>query len=188
MKKVRKFTWSMATIGLMVSLALITMCPAAFGMDTVRFRTANYSGGTGSYYQDVAKAFNASQTEIKVIVEPLAWENMMQKLNSEIQSHTQPDLSIIATRWMIDFVKDDVLAQLDDLISPEFKASFVPTFMGLQVYKGHTYALPVAASARAMFYNQDLFEKAGATVPATWDEALVAAKKISALDDSISGL
>jgi multiple sugar transport system substrate-binding protein len=188
MKKVRKLTWSLAIIGVTVSFALITICPVAFAKDTVRFRTANYSAGTGKYYQEIAKAFNASQTEIEVIVEPLAWENMMQKLNSEIQSHTQPDLSIIATRWMIDFVKDDVLAQLDGLMSPEFRASFVPTFMGLQVYKGHTYALPVAASARAMFYNQDLFEKAGATVPTTWDEALVAAKKISALDESISGL
>jgi len=47
---------------------------------------------------------------------------------------------------------------------------------------GKTYGLPIAASARAMYYNKALFEQAGITAPpANWDEVKAAAEKIKAL-------
>jgi len=56
------------------------------------------------------------------------------------------------------------------------------------VFDGVTYGLPVAASARALYYNKELFEQAGiAEPPATWDELKAAAEKISALGDEIYG-
>jgi multiple sugar transport system substrate-binding protein len=155
----------------------------------VRFRTADYSRGvTGPYFKKLAKAFNASQHGIEVVIEHIAWLDMMQKLNSELQAGTQPDISIVATRWLIDFQKDDVLAPLEDLIHPDFEATFVPSFLGIQKYKGHLFALPVAASARAMFYNETLMKKANAKVPTTWAETLAVARKIDALGSDISGI
>jgi multiple sugar transport system substrate-binding protein len=51
------------------------------------------------------------------------------------------------------------------------------------VIDSQTMGLPVAASARAMMINKDLFDEAGATPPTTWDELYDASEKISALDD-----
>jgi multiple sugar transport system substrate-binding protein len=73
-------------------------------------------------------------------------------------------------------------------MSDEFKDRFIETFMSPSVLDGQTYGLPVAASARAMYYNQQMFEDAGIqSPPATWDELKEAAAKIDALGDDIYG-
>src|ERR671934_14862 len=48
--------------------------------------------------------------------------------------------------------------------------------------------MPILSSARAFFYNRDLFAKAGiAAPPKTWDEFLEAAKKIQGLGGGAIG-
>ncbi len=56
--------------------------------------------------------------------------------------------------------------------------------MAPSVIGGKTMGLPVAASARAMMVNLDLFDRAGATPPKTWDELHDAAQKIAKLPDT----
>jgi multiple sugar transport system substrate-binding protein len=69
-----------------------------------------------------------------------------------------------------------------------FRDRFIDTFLTPSVMDGRTYGLPVAASARAMYYNRALMEQAGvAEVPATWDELKTAAAKIAALGEDIHG-
>jgi multiple sugar transport system substrate-binding protein len=181
----KKFGWLSAIVLVLVLFG----ASFASAKDVVRFRTTDYSPSvTGPYFKALVKAFNESQYGIEVVNEHIAWGDAMQKLNSELQARTQPDISIVATRWLIDFQKDDVLAPLENLMDPAFEAAFVPTFFNLQKYKGHLFALPVAASARAMFYNETLLKKANAKVPTTWDETLAVAKKIDALGSDISGI
>ncbi len=56
------------------------------------------------------------------------------------------------------------------------------------VIDGKTWGLPVAASARAMYYNKDLLAKAGVNEPpATWDELEADAKKVKALGGNVYG-
>ena len=52
-----------------------------------------------------------------------------------------------------------------------------------------TYGLPIAASARAMYYNKDLFEKAGISdaPPENWEELKTDAAAISKLGDGVYG-
>src|SRR5262249_55264234 len=55
-------------------------------------------------------------------------------------------------------------------------------------YQGKLYGFPILASARAFFYNKDLFAKAGITAPPrTWDEFVEDAKKIQALGGGAIG-
>jgi multiple sugar transport system substrate-binding protein len=69
-----------------------------------------------------------------------------------------------------------------------FRARFFDAFLSPSMMDGVTYGLPVAASARAMYYNRDLLEQAGIeTPPATWEEVKTAAAAISALGDDIHG-
>ena len=50
------------------------------------------------------------------------------------------------------------------------------------------YGMPDLSSARALFYNKDLFAKAGiARPPTTWDEFVADAKKITALGNGTVG-
>src|SRR3989449_7525348 len=58
----------------------------------------------------------------------------------------------------------------------------------LSLHDALPICLPILSSARAFFYNKDLFAKAGiAAPPKTWDEFTADAKKITALGNGTVG-
>ncbi|MGI3124334.1 ABC transporter substrate-binding protein [Nitratireductor sp. PBL-C9] len=156
--------------------------------ETVRVTVAEYSSKTGPYFEEAAKAFEEANPGSEIQVEVVPWDVLLQKLTTDISGGANADLSIIGTRWLIDFVDQGIAAPLDDYMTQDFKDRFFPVFLEPSVMQEKTYGLPVAASARAMYYNKDLFEQAGITeVPDTWDELAEAARKIGALGDDIAG-
>ena len=89
------------------------------------------------------------------------WDNLLQKLQTDISGGTNPDISIIGTRWLLDFVKDDLAEPLDGYMERRFQGPLHPPFLKPGQIGGKTYGLPIAASARALYYNKDLLAKAG---------------------------
>jgi multiple sugar transport system substrate-binding protein len=148
---------------------------------TVRVTVAEYSKGTGPYFEEAAKAFEAANPDTKIQIEVVPWDNLQQKLTTDISAGANADLSIIGTRWLLDFVSQGIVAPLDGYVTPDFKGRFIETFLTPSVMDGKVYGLPIAASARAMYYNKDVFSKAGVgEAPKTWDEMKAAAEKIKA--------
>ena len=148
---------------------------------TVRVTIAEYSKGTGPYFEAAAKAFEAANPGTKIQIEVVPWDNLQQKLTTDISAGANADLSIIGTRWLLDYVSQGVVAPLDIYVTPDFKARFIDTFLSPSVMNGKVYGLPIAASARAMYYNKDVFKKAGYDAPpANWADFKTAADKIKA--------
>ncbi|RRH94646.1 sugar ABC transporter substrate-binding protein [Mesorhizobium tamadayense] len=168
------------TVGLLAGMSMLALAaPADAG--EVRVTVAEYSAKTGPYFAEVKKEFEAANPGITIKYEVVPWDVLLQKLTTDITAGTNADLSIIGTRWLIDFVQQDVAEPLDGYITPEFKDRFIDTFLQPSIMEGKTYGLPIAASARAMYYNKELFEKAGiAKPPATWTELQEDARKIKA--------
>jgi multiple sugar transport system substrate-binding protein len=166
---------------LLLAGAALTVLVSAADAGTVRVTIAEYSKGTGPYFEAAAKAFEAANPGTKIQIEVVPWDNLQQKLTTDISAGANADLSIIGTRWLLDYVSQGVVAPLDSYVTPDFKARFVPTFLTPSVMNGKIYGLPIAASARAMYYNKDVFKKAGYdTAPATWADFKTAADKIKA--------
>ncbi len=156
--------------------------------DTLRVTVAEYSSKTGPYFEEAAAAFEKSNPDTDVQIEVVPWDVLLQKLTTDISGNANADLSIIGTRWLLDFVQEGLAAPLDDYMDDAFKERFFDVFLSPSVMDDQTYGLPVAASARAMYYNKDLFEQAGIdTIPQTWQDLSAAAQKISALGDDIAG-
>jgi len=166
------------------ALTLGVMASAAFAETTVDFTVAEYSSKTGPFFEEVAAAFEKENPDIDINIEVVPWDTLLQRLTTDIAGGAAPDISIIGTRWLLDFAEQGIAEPVDDYLTPEFKGTFIDTFMAPSVIDGKIMGLPVAASARAMLVNMDLFEQAGAKPPETWDELYDAAQKISALPDS----
>ena len=165
-------------------LALGVMAGVANAETTVDFTVAEYSSKTGPFFEEVAAAFEKENPDIDINIEVVPWDTLLQRLTTDIAGGVAPDISIIGTRWLLDFAEQGIAEPIDDYLTPEFKSTFIDTFMQPSVIDGQIMGLPVAASARAMLVNMDLFEKAGATPPTTWEELYEAAKKISALPNT----
>jgi multiple sugar transport system substrate-binding protein len=165
--------WILAAIGLIA----VPAGPAR--AETVRMTVATYSAATQPYFEKMAREFHAANPSIDVKIEMVAWPALLQKLQTDISGNANADLSIIGTRWLLDFVHDDMAEPLDTCMSPEFRQRFIGPFLQPGEIDGKVYGLPIAASARAMYFNRPMLAKAGfPNGPATWDDVVAAAEKI----------
>ena len=161
--------------------ALVLAPLAARAATSVHVTVAEYSNATGPYFMQMAKEFEAANPGITIDIDVVSWDTLLQTLQTDISGGLTPDLSIIGTRWLLTFVKDGVAEPLDHFMTPAFRDRFIGTFLDPAEIDGKVYGLPIAASARAMFYNKDMLTKAGfPDGPKTWDDVVAAARKIKA--------
>ena len=116
------------TVGLMAGMSLMALAEQADAGE-VRVTVAEYSAKTGPYFDSVKKEFEAANPGITVKFEVVPWDVLLQKLTTDITAGTNADLSIIGTRWLIDFVQQGVAEPLDSYITPDFKGRFIDTFL-----------------------------------------------------------
>ncbi len=173
-------------------ISLLAGTAALFGAstvshaETIRVVLGYYSAATQGLFEGMAKDFMEKHPGDEVKIEVISWDNLQQRLTTDIAGGTAPDIAMIGTRWLVDYVKNDIAEPLD--FPAEFTDGFIPSFMSPSTFDGKLYGLPVAASARAMYYNKDLLAKAGVTEPpANWDGVVDAAKKVKALGTDAYG-
>ncbi len=100
-----------------------------------------------------------------------------------------PTLARVATRWIPEYVASGLLEPVDSYMTQEFRSQFIPLLIneGSQ-YEGRTFGLPITVSSRALYYNKDLFKKAGLTSPPTnWADLRDAAQAVHALGTDTYG-
>lgn len=62
----------------------------------------------------------------------------------------------------------DLTPYMDE--DPEWRDSFLPSFLSSSVYEGKNYAVPYRSAVLYMLYNKQIFADNGLEVPTTWDE------------------
>jgi multiple sugar transport system substrate-binding protein len=163
-----------------VALAFAGMAMSAHA-DTVRVTVAHYSDATAPYFQQVASEFEKANPGTTIKIEDVSWDTLQQKLQTDITGGANADLAIVGTRWLLDFVKDDVAEPLDGYMDASFKNRFIGPFLAPGQINGKIYGLPIAASARGLYYNKDLLAKVGyPNGPKTWSDVIDASKKLKA--------
>jgi multiple sugar transport system substrate-binding protein len=132
--------------------------------------------------------YNKSHTvQAKVTIIPAA--NFVQKLGTAASAGSGPDVSSIDLVYAPYFASagalEDITSMADSL---PYKSSLSPSHQRLATFEGKTYALPFTAEASAVYYNKDLFKKAGiAGPPTTYAEMRADAKKIRGLGSDYYG-
>jgi raffinose/stachyose/melibiose transport system substrate-binding protein len=160
-------------------LATALACLAACGSDgdesadgkTVISWWHNSNNDPGkSYYEQVAKDFEADNPDVDVKIEAMQHEDMLTKLDAAFQSGDAPDIYMergggeLADHVEAGLTKD--LSESAADIIPELGGSVA----GWQV-EDKTYALPFSVGLVGFWYNKELLAQAGVTeMPTTWDE------------------
>jgi multiple sugar transport system substrate-binding protein len=126
----------------------------------------------------VIEAFEKENPGVKIHNEQLTWNNGLDKIVVAMANNRAPDICEMGSTWMGKFMAEGALLDVTDEFSP-LKDKYImwePAQMN-----GRLYGMPWLAGTRVMFYNKDLFIKAGLDPekpPVTWDEFLEACKKI----------
>ncbi|TDD80102.1 extracellular solute-binding protein [Actinomadura darangshiensis] len=144
---------------------------------TIKFVAAIYDDNTKPYWDALIKDFEAKNSGYKVNLEMVDWTQMDAKVKTYVQTKQVPD--ILNYNAFSDFARDGLIYKASEVLSPNTLSDFTPTFVQQAQYNGAQYGLPFISSARLLFYNKDLFDKAGIkNPPATWDEVKSDAEKI----------
>jgi multiple sugar transport system substrate-binding protein len=115
-----------------------------------------------------------------------------QKTLTLISSGSAPDILYI-NEYVFAFAEKGVLEPLDDIIAKdnEFKISdFYESLLEPLRWNGKLYGLPQEVSPFVIYYNKDMFNKAGVPLPAdswTREQFLDAAKKLTNETDKVYG-
>ncbi|MDQ0893122.1 extracellular solute-binding protein [Agromyces ramosus] len=158
----------------------------ANGGTTLDLLVPSYSDATQGLWEDVIAGFEDENDGITVNLEVQSWDNLESVVATKIQGGEAPD--IYNGGPFAGFAADGLLYDAEEIISPAVFSDFQESFIANEQVDGTTYALPLIASARALFVNNALLEQAGvAAPPTTWDELLDAAVKVSALGGGIAG-
>jgi multiple sugar transport system substrate-binding protein len=152
----------------------------------IKLVAAEYSkDNTAAFWNKFAAAYKA-KTGINLDVQVVSWDDIDQQSSTMIQNNAAPD--ILNLNAYASYAKDGLLYSSDDVLSDSVKGDLLPNFVQSGTYQGKMYGMPDLSSARALFYNTDLFTKAGiAAPPKTWDEFTADAKKLTALGDGTVG-
>ena len=140
---------------------------------------AFYSDATAGIFKTLIASYQKANPDVTVTAEEIGWDNLQQRLTTDIAGGTNPDIAVIATRWILDYAKQNIAEPLDGYISPAYKAGFFDSLLGPSSVDGKLWGLPFDASTRALYYNIDLLEQAGVSAPpATWADLRQTAGKV----------
>ena len=154
--------------------------------NTLSLLVPSYSDATKGLWEDVIEGFEKENPDITVDLEVQSWDNLEKVISTKIQAGEAPD--IYNGGPFAGFVGDELLYPVSDVVSEDTLADFQDAFIANAEVDGTAYALPLIASARALFVNNTLLQQAGVTeAPKTWDELLDAATKVSALGGGVAG-
>lgn len=131
--------------------------------------------------------FSVENPDILVKYEPITGD-YKQVLLTSIASGTEPDIFYVDIFWWLELVTNGALLPLDDLMagSGVSRDDFIPSLIDAFTYEGKTYGIPKDFNTLGMFYNKDLFDKAGLAYPTddwTWDNLREAAAALTDLSD-----
>src|SRR5512139_95346 len=136
-------------------------------------------------WQDMANEYMAAHPNVKINITILENEAFKTKLTTVMQGGTPPD---IFQSWGGGVMNDQVAAGMLQDITPALDAdggawrnSFAPGALAVYSKDGKNYGVPWDMGMVGVWYNKDLFAKAGVTeVPVTWAAFLDTVAKLKA--------
>lgn len=175
----------LAMLGMTAVLFGLTACgnkqeaASKEGKTTIRFASWDTADDVDAQQKMVDK-FNEEHPDIQVVLEAYG-SDFDTKISASMGSGDAPDVMYM---WNYPAYHDG-LEPLDSYIEKEgedYKKNFYSTLWNYNSYDGQIYGLPVGFTTHCVYYNKDLFEKAGVEEPKdgwTWEDLEEKAKKIN---------
>ncbi|MDK2896752.1 MAG: multiple sugar transport system substrate-binding protein [Candidatus Atribacteria bacterium] len=174
-------------VSLLVLGLVCMLVPAGYSADTTVVKYAHWNALSEEY--NYVKAFEEKYPDIKIEFTLIPEAEYSQKLTTMIMAGTAPDVMCL---WECDisrFANGGFVIPLDDYVSQSEAFTlddFIPAVQGLIEMQGNLYGLPWCFATEIMYYNKDLFDKAGVSYPDenwTWEDFENAAQKLTVVEN-----
>ncbi len=174
--KTRKRFPSFATAALVAGFLLASSAGAV----ELVMPTYQLDESFGPWWRAAAAEFAKENPGNSIKLVPVPFEQHHNQLTTRFVAGDPPDLAHISARFYFSYADQGFLEPLDDRLA---KIGWQEKdFIGSQAQlrrKGHVYAQLLLGYGWGLFYNSDMFSKAGVAVPKTKDELMAAARKLT---------
>lgn len=131
--------------------------------------------------------FEKANPDIKVVTDESPWNDFRTKLDMQIGGNNAPDVFITDSGHATSIASKGVLMDLSSMIENDLnKEDYISSLLALSDADGKVWGVPHAVNSTALYYNKDLFDKAGIEYPNenwTWQDMLNAAKNLTTPKD-----
>ena len=166
--------------------AVATQAPAKPATKVTLELWTHFAGANLEFMNKLIEEFKKDNQDVDFKVTSIGSGEINQKFITAAAGGAPPDI-FHAPGWTPpDMALGGMLAPLTDVKLP---VELFKNFEGITIFKGVRYGLPLNGGLGAMAFNKDLMAAAGVTkAPATWDELLAAAQKMTKASDGQWGI
>jgi len=184
---IKHFSW-------LAALAFLASACGAQGADDGKTKTIRVafwgSPKEIKIITDSVKDWRETHPDIKIRFEHTPYSGYLNKILTRMAGGAAPDIIATEVDYFVSFAKYGVLESLDPYIETDDtfkKTNFFPEVIDRFTVDENLYAVPRdTAPFACVYYNKDLFDKAGIPYPSddwTWSDFLDIAKKLTKVDE-----
>ncbi|SEG96650.1 multiple sugar transport system substrate-binding protein [Nonomuraea solani] len=155
---------------------------SATGKVTLRYFTFSAAPDHVKDLDTIEKAFEKENPNVDVVVETAPFDQYFTKLQTSIAGGTAPDTFELNYENFVTYASAGSLLDLATVAGDGGTAVYAQESLNAFKRDGKQYALPASFSTVVLFYNKDLFDKAGVAPPTadwTWADEQAAAAKLT---------
>ncbi|WP_135546724.1 ABC transporter substrate-binding protein [Paenibacillus cymbidii] len=145
---------------------------------TLTFWKAPHIKTEKDVWAKIIEKFEAENPNIKVEFLETPWDGWDQKYTAAFAGSSPPDVSYMS-EYFVKFAQNGKLADLSNYFTKEERGKYSPSVIDYLTVNGKIYTKPFLAGTSVVLYNKDIFEKANAKIPTTWDELVTTAKQLT---------
>ncbi|WP_240414784.1 extracellular solute-binding protein [Paenibacillus periandrae] len=150
---------------------------------TLSLQTLQSDKNSPSYLieEKIVNDYMQIHPNITIEFDRLNTEQQKNKLKAQAASGEVADITMVNPgAQMKPFVDSGVFAPLEDILEDELKATFQGGVLNYYTFDGKVYALPYNLNIAGIFYNKEIFAKAGLSFPKTFEELIEVTKQLRA--------
>jgi raffinose/stachyose/melibiose transport system substrate-binding protein len=132
---------------------------------------------TGPYFENLAAEYQKKHPQVKFELIQETDQSVKDKLKTLTASDALPDVYFTWTgNWADNYIRGGRAADLTRVIGPdtEWGKTFSPGSLAAFARGGKNYGIPLYGNGKFMGYSKSAFDKAGVTVPTTFEELIAA--------------
>jgi len=112
-------------------------------------------------FKQMEEEFNKLYPNLTLKIEPASWEDMTQKLDTQVNAGSPPDLAFIGSDGISKYAQMDMLMDIKDLVTPEMVSDFDEAPLEYMKNGEGLYGFPAYMEVHAIGGNKQYMEEAG---------------------------
>lgn len=149
-----------------------------------------YNTEERALFLSLVAEFEAANPGVKIQPVSIPFDGLEPKILTSLATNTAPDIARVDVGFLPKVAVRGALAALDEYGIGAVTGDLYPVALSSCVVGGKTYGLPDQTNGLCLFYNKEMFAKAGLDPekpPQTWEEFIASAKRLTDREAGVFG-